>query len=33
MLLNVLAAMDYSLGADPRHSWVARLAAGCEETE
>jgi AcrR family transcriptional regulator len=33
MLLNVLAAMDYSLGADPRESWVARLAAGCEETE
>ena len=31
MLLNVLAAMDYSLGVDPRHSWVARLAEGCEE--
>jgi AcrR family transcriptional regulator len=29
MLLNVLAAMQYSLGDDPRDSWVARLADGC----
>jgi len=28
MLLNVLAAMQYSFGDDPRHSWVARLAEG-----
>jgi AcrR family transcriptional regulator len=28
MLLNVLAAMDYSLTADPRESWAARLAQG-----
>jgi AcrR family transcriptional regulator len=28
MLLNVLAAMQYSLGDDPRDSWVARLADG-----
>ena len=33
MLLNVLVAMDYALGADPRDSWVARLAAGCEDAE
>jgi AcrR family transcriptional regulator len=31
MLLNVLSAMDYSLTADPRESWAARLAAGTEE--
>ena len=31
MLLNVLAAMDYTLGVDPRHGWVTRLAEGCEE--
>jgi len=31
MLLNVLAAMDYALGADPRHDWVARLVDGCKE--
>jgi AcrR family transcriptional regulator len=31
MLLNILAAMDYSLGDDPRHAWVARLAEGCAE--
>jgi AcrR family transcriptional regulator len=30
MLLNVLAAMDYSIGEDPRHAWVARLAEGCK---
>jgi AcrR family transcriptional regulator len=32
MLLNVLVAMDYSLGEDPRHAWVTRLAEGCSET-
>ncbi len=31
MLMNVLAAMDYPLGVDPRYSWVARLAEGCRE--
>jgi AcrR family transcriptional regulator len=31
MLLNVLAAMQYSIGDDPRHSWVARLADGCKD--
>ncbi len=30
MLLNVLAAMQYSSGDDPRDSWAARLAEGCE---
>jgi AcrR family transcriptional regulator len=29
MLLNVLAAMDDSLGRQPRDGWVARLADGC----
>jgi AcrR family transcriptional regulator len=33
MLLNVLAAMDYSIGEDPRHSWVGRLAEGCGKDE
>ncbi len=33
MLLNVLAAMQYSTGDDPRHSWVARLAEGCEDAK
>ena len=33
MLMNVLAAMQYSIGDDPRHSWVARLAEGCEEAK
>lgn len=32
MLLNVLAAMEYSLDEDPRHGWVARLADGCGES-
>ena len=31
MLLNVLVAMDYSLGEDARHGWVSRLAEGCQE--
>jgi hypothetical protein len=30
MLMNVLAAMDYSIAA-PRDSWAARLADGCKE--
>ncbi len=30
MLINVLVAMDYSIGDDPRGSWMARLAEGCE---
>ena len=33
MLLNVLAAMDYSLSREPRDSWAARLAEGCIEAE
>ncbi len=33
MLLNVLAAMQYSIGDDPRESWVARLADGCKGTK
>ena len=33
MLMNVLAAMQYSIGDDPRHSWVARLAEGCEDAK
>ena len=33
MLLNVLVAMDYSLGEDPRHAWVERLAEGCGESK
>ena len=33
MLLNVLAAMQYSIGDDPRDSWVARLADGCKDAE
>ncbi len=33
MLLNVLAAMQYSIGDDPRESWVARLADGCKGAE
>ena len=31
MLLNVLAAMDYSITDEPRDSWAARLAEGCKE--
>jgi AcrR family transcriptional regulator len=31
MLLNVLAAMQYSIGDDPRDSWAARLADGCKD--
>ena len=32
MLLNVLAAMNYSLEGEPRDSWAAHLAEGCRET-
>ena len=31
MLLNVLAAMDYSFEREPRDSWAARLAEGCKD--
>ena len=31
MLLNVLAAMDYSFEREPHDSWAARLAEGCTE--
>jgi hypothetical protein len=31
MLMNVLAAMDFSFGGDSRHAWLARLAEGCRE--
>jgi AcrR family transcriptional regulator len=31
MLMNVLAAMQYSITDEPRDSWVARLAEGCAE--
>jgi AcrR family transcriptional regulator len=31
MLMNVLAAMQYSLETEPKDSWVARLAEGCRE--
>jgi AcrR family transcriptional regulator len=33
MLMNVLAAMDYSLTSEPKDSWAARLAQGCTEDE
>ena len=33
MLMNVLAAMDYSITDEPKDSWAARLAAGCAEEE
>jgi AcrR family transcriptional regulator len=31
MLMNVLAAMQYSLATEPNDSWAARLAEGCRE--
>ena len=31
MLMNVLAAMDYSIKDEQRDSWAARLAEGCRE--
>jgi AcrR family transcriptional regulator len=33
MLMNVLAAMNYSIKDEPRDSWAARLAEGCREDE
>jgi AcrR family transcriptional regulator len=31
MLMNVLAAMQYSLDTEPKDSWAARLAEGCRD--
>jgi AcrR family transcriptional regulator len=31
MLINTLAAMNYSIADEPRDSWAARLAEGCRE--
>ena len=31
MLMNVLAAMQYSLASEPKDTWAARLAEGCRE--
>jgi AcrR family transcriptional regulator len=31
MLMNVLAAMEYSLASEPKDSWAARLAEGCRD--
>jgi AcrR family transcriptional regulator len=33
MLMNVLAAMDYSIADGDTDSWVARLAEGCREED
>ena len=33
MLMNVLAAMDYSITDEPTSSWAARLAEGCTEED
>ena len=33
MLMNVLAAMQYSITDEPHDSWVARLAEGCREDD
>ena len=33
MLMNVLAAMNYSIKDEPRDSWAARLAEGCREED
>jgi AcrR family transcriptional regulator len=33
MLMNVLAAMQYSIADEPTGSWIARLAEGCTEEE
>ena len=33
MLMNVLAAMDYSIADEPKGSWAARLAEGCAEED
>ncbi len=33
MLMNVLAAMQYSIADEPRDSWAARLAEGCKDEQ
>jgi len=33
MLMNVLAAMNYSIKDEPHDSWAARLAEGCRDDE
>ncbi len=33
MLMNVLAAMQYSITDEPKDSWAARLAEGCVEED
>jgi AcrR family transcriptional regulator len=33
MLMNVLAAMQYSIVDEPKDSWAARLAEGCREAD
>ncbi len=33
MLMNVLAAMDYSIADEPKGSWASRLAEGCAEED
>ena len=33
MLMNVLAAMDYSISDGRTDSWEARLAEGCKEDD
>ena len=33
MLMNVLAAMQYSITSEPKDSWAARLAEGCREDD
>jgi AcrR family transcriptional regulator len=33
MLMNVLAAMQYSILEEPKDSWAARLAEGCREDD
>jgi AcrR family transcriptional regulator len=30
MLLNILAAVDHTLGKQPRDGWIARLVEGCK---
>ena len=33
MLMNVLAAMQYSIANEPNDSWAVRLAEGCREDD
>jgi hypothetical protein len=33
MLMNVLAAMQYSIANDANDPWVVRLAEGCREDD